>query len=330
MGRARTSERTRGGRLRRRRAGGFTLLELLLALSLMILIMGIVFGFYRNILRTREEGSQVAKEVMLTRALLEGLAKEIRHASDIVPGDGRGFRGTRDSITILRYHIPDMGRAYTEYDGVDADLPPGQKDLGRITYSLAKSEDEELVDEEGDPLVFGLFRSEQTAFDPNPSFVVVDDETGEEAEESLEPRQRVFGELLAPEIKYLEFRYFDGAKWRDRWQVAYEGPAVGGEVSEEEEVDIDRPASSRNGLGGVGYALPQAVRITIGREPLDPEEKERLEAEAEGMVDEYEELEYYPGRYTIIVYLRQADPSLLSSRKHGLENQPDDLFGGGG
>ena len=66
-----------------------------------------------------------------------------------------------------------------------------------------------------------------------------------------------------------------------------------------------------------GYVLPQAVRITIGKVKVPPEEEE-LELDEE--TEEEEEEEYHPDRFTIVVYLRQADQSLLSSRKYGVDN----------
>src|SRR5438034_22613 len=67
-------------------------------------------------------------------------------------------------------------------------------------------------------------------------------------------------ELVAPEYKYIKLEYFDGAQWKDRWQNQQQASSDA----------TQDPA----GLGGGDHALPQAVRITIGRERVAPEDEE--------------------------------------------------------
>lgn len=314
--------------MRGRRGRGFTLIELLLALALIILLMAGVFSFYVVALRARDDGGNISREVMKTRWLLQRIGEEVRHAADIVPGDGQGFQGRRDSITIVRTRMPTR-IVFERFDSVADELPPAQMDIERINYQLLW--DDELVDDEGVPICHGLWRSLQTTFDPNPSLILAD-------EEDLDPDQRdrerragpqIHGELIAPEIKFIEFEYFDGAQWRDRWQVAYEGPEVGGEQGDLEEGEVQTLPLSQSGLGGVGYALPQAVRITLGRERESPEETEARLARTAGFGGRVGDEDHYPDRFTIVVPLIQADPSLLSSRKHGVQNQQSLQLGGG-
>jgi hypothetical protein len=68
-----------------------------------------------------------------------------------------------------------------------------------------------------------------------------------------------------------------------------------------------------------GYALPQAVRITIGKEP-DPEDQEEFSTSVLDEFDEEEWEKYHPDRVSVVVYLRQSDQSKLSSRQHGVNN----------
>lgn len=290
------------GRARRR---GLTLLEVLLSLALIVMMMSMVFGFYMTVLRVRDEGSQLGQDVQLTRAILERMAEEIRHATDIVPGDGIGFQGTEEKITIVRTRLPE-NYAYLEFDDtVVSSLPPLQLDLIRVSYELLR--DEELVDDEGVPLVHGLWRSEQKRFDPSPDIVVAEDaqsmvERGDEALPVDIPMPE--GELYAPEIKYLRFQYFDGSEWRDQWQTSGE---TGG-------LDLGKAAAS----GKVTYALPQAVMITVGRVREDPREKE---LKKQGSEEEEEDETYHPDRFTVVVHVLQSDPSLITSRKYGVADQ---------
>ncbi|MBC8876807.1 MAG: prepilin-type N-terminal cleavage/methylation domain-containing protein [Planctomycetes bacterium] len=86
------------------------------------------------------------------------------------------------------------------------------------------------------------------------------------------------GDLLAPEVNYLEFRYFDGLEWQFEWD------------SEE--------------MGG----LPVAVEITIGIDPTggqDPGTLDATEANDLAMADMSEFM------YRLVVHLPAAQPTAL-------------------
>ena len=163
--------------------------------------------------------------------------------------------------------------------------------------------------------------------------VVADDDvgTGSGDEEAVTPQAD--GELFAPEIKYLSFEYFDGAEWRDRWQFAADAAddAGMGEYDGQGLEDFgDDPRVPPPSGGQVpdenSYALPQAVRITIGRVPVEPED-ERM---GFGLFDdERDELrEHHPDRFTIVVPLLTADRTLLSSRQYGVSDSISRQEGG--
>jgi hypothetical protein len=273
---------------------------------LTILLLSGVFAFYNSTLRARAEGSQITYEVRLARALLAQISEEIRHATDMVPGDGIGFRGEPTTLTIVRLRMPEL-YAYDEYDLLSDELPPAQMDLMRIRYELLW--DDELEDEDGNPICHGLWRSEQKTFDPNPSFVMSDEAERDEDEDEEDGERlagpEVFGELFAPEIKYLAFQYFDGMNWHDQWQVAGEDGGL----------DTGQAAAA----GQATYQLPQAVKIVIGRIPVPPEEDEYGLG---GYDEDEEELEeHHPDRFTIVVHLPQADASGIGTRQHGVADQ---------
>jgi len=323
--------------VRRNRCGGFTLIEALIALALMIALLSMAYGFYANTLRVRHEGNKVARDVMMARAILSRIVNEIRHATDIVPGDGRGFQGTEHSIQIVYLAAPELRQAFTKFDSMRTDLPPAQLDIRRSTYELLW--DEELVDEDGKEICHGMWRTEQKTFDPNPKFVLIEEKLDAEAvaeqEQEKEKKDQTqylrVGELIAPEIKFIRFEYYDGAQWHDRWRVAYEtdtgepgglGEGDGKKGSE----DCPECDKDENGDDGSDYVLPQAVKITLGRVKV-PRDDEEYDI---NMMDETEERlenkEHHPDRFTIVVYLRQADQSLLSSRKYGA-SRSDQLLG---
>ena len=318
----------------RARSRGFSLLEVVVALALMLLLLSGVFGFYLTALRVRNEAGQVTRDIAQMRAELLRIADDIRHATNMVPGDGRGFRGTRDNITIVRLVMPET-YAFERHNPETDKLPPAQMGIRRIEYQLRWSE--ELKDNEDVPLCYGMVRTEQRNFDPNPKLIVkVEEEAGAAPEEDKPEADmpRVEAEL-SPQIKYLRFEYFDGADWQDRWQEA----APGAEKSESTEGsagaggagDQGKDAGSSGDQGsaklklGSGrvpqvYALPQAVKITIGRIREDPEQYKFDVTQLKEM-EERRKKEQHSDRLTIIVYLLQADSSQASSRMHGRKLQ---------
>lgn len=87
------------------------------------------------------------------------------------------------------------------------------------------------------------------------------------------------GSLLAPEVNYLEFRYFDGLEW----QVEWDSEALGG--------------------------LPVAIEITIGIDPTggqNPETLDITEATELATTDMTEHL------YRLVVHLPAAKPTALN------------------
>lgn len=294
------------GRQRR----GLTLLEVVLALMLTIVLLSGVFAFYIMTLRSRDEGTAATREAKMGRAILAGIANEIRHATSVVPGDGIGFQGDRHKITIIKRGLTE-NYAFDEFDLVKDKPPPAQLDLRRVTYELLWDEDKK--DDEGVRLCYGLWRTEQKTFDPNPKFVVkqagnasLEDMEDTDSPAVLGPQPE--GELYAPEIKFLEFAYFDGAQWRDRWQFQEEGESGVGS------------SRTQRGIGPMdsGSALPQAVRVTIGRIRVDLDNEMFDLAKWDDLESHPEQKEYHPDRFTIIVPVLEADRTLMSSRKSGV------------
>lgn len=295
-----------------------TLVETVLALTLMIMMFSGVYSFYFTALKARETGGAVARDVMLARGLLERMAVEIRAATDVVPGDGIGFQGRHDRITVITPRIPEP-YAYQVF-GIHDQLPPAQLDYVRVSYQLVW--DDELEDDEGVKICHGLWRSVQKTFDPNPWMVVKTKEGEAPGSEEDQPGQAAMpieGELIAPEIKYLRFEFFDGTKWQDRWHT----PREVAEGSGLFETEIEKKQ------GGKDRSLPQAVRITVGRERVPPEDEEFNITQLKKTEERRRREEFHPDRFTLVVALKQADPTLISSREHGANNDREDEMGGG-
>ncbi|MCH7779938.1 MAG: prepilin-type N-terminal cleavage/methylation domain-containing protein [Acidobacteria bacterium] len=214
----------------RLRSRGFTLLEMVLALSLMTLVLTTTMLFFSSTLRTRNAGEKLAQRTQLERVLLRQMAREISQARVIntyekIGAQEKGFGGKLKGIEMLTYVLPRPER-FAKRDLRDIEVP-AEFDLRRVIYYLIRAD--KLEDEDGNPRVFGLARHEFKLRNRQVSI------EGEEYEERVE--------LIAPEIKYLSFRFFDGASWTSRWE------------------------------GSDQDSLPQTVRVTIGRNPLPDDEQ---------------------------------------------------------
>lgn len=261
----------------RRSARGFTLLEMVLSMGLMTLVLTSTMLFFSGTLRTRSEGEKLAQRTQLERVLLDQMAREIGQARVInmyekIGSEEKGLGGKLRGIELLTYVLPNP-ELYVKRRLRQREVPAAF-DLRRVIYYLIRAD--ELQDENGNPRVYGLARHE---FKLRNREITVE---GGEYEERVE--------LIAPEIKYLSFRYFDGAAWTSRWE-----------------------GSDQN-------SLPQAVRVTIGRESR-PDGETYFESVSDLKRFEEEDSEYHPDWIARIVRVRLADPTGVGSRAFNLPRE---------
>jgi len=262
-------------RPRPRRA--LTLLETLLATSLFAVLMGMMYWFYGATLETRDDGLKRSRDVQLAWVLLARMAEEIRLASGSTPGYGVGLVGFEDSISVNTLVLPD--EIVNRRQSLGDEQIAAQFDLQEVRYYIAW--DEENLDEEGNPRALGLVRRVTKTF--NRGVYIDTDAEQEEVED--EEALAVKEELYAPEIKFLELRYFDGAGWWEDWQLTG------------------------------GNTLPVLVRITVGFTPVLPEEYQEMDlVEDDFLRDEVEQEELEEDRFTIFVRPIQADPNPIGVR----------------
>jgi len=255
---------------RAQRARAFTLLEMIISIGLFIFVMSVTFAFYRRSLETREEGASKSRDAQLARVILKRMAKELRQASGFVPGYGTGVYGLEDRIEVNTLVIPD--RKLTEQRTIRDEQLPGQFDLQQIRYYIAW--DEENVDTNGYPRALGLARRANRTYLRDVAFRDEEEQATEADAAQLAWKE----ELYAPEIKFLEFRYFDGARWWDTWELVQ------------------------------GNSLPQIVQITIGFVPVPPESEEFDVVDEEDVPQSEEDIDPLPDdRYSTFVRLPQAD-----------------------
>ena len=254
-----------------RRRNAFTLLEAVLAITILIVLMATMFAFYNNSLRVQAEGAKISRESQLARVVINRIATEIRQAVGTATGYGTGIDGAKHDLTIRT--VVTTERELWQKRSVREKELPAQHDLREINYYIAWHE--EITNEEGIPLALGLVRREVKTMG---QLTIIEGKDDVAEDEDEEESQSIKIEMYAPEIKYIEFGYFDGGGWTDEWTMPL-----------------------------LGNSLPQIVRITVGYETRDPEDEELDVVEDDFLKEEAEN--FIPPGHSLTTYVRiaQAD-----------------------
>jgi prepilin-type N-terminal cleavage/methylation domain-containing protein len=197
---------------RRSAKPGFTLLEVVLAVTLALMLMAAMLTFYKQAADVRAAALDDVRLMSAERAVMDLATQELRSAF-VYRFLGFGLEGSASEMRLVTVTFP-SGGMWIAQKMTDVDKLPREAGMQIVGYRLRYSEDEE-----GRPVVDGLERTCQRTPTARIS------EQGKEIEAAL----------LAPDIKFLRLRYWDGSAWVEAW-------------------------------GGGG--LPQAVEIVLGREPL--------------------------------------------------------------
>lgn len=272
------------------RRRGFTLLEMMLAISLLVLLCAFMFAFYASILRARQRGSTAIESTQLARVVAQRIAEEIRGASNSLTGTTSGISGLEHEITLNTIVLTDdnllQRRSIT-----DKPLQP-QCDIREIRYYLAYNPEKQATYPDGTEGFeeIGLVRREVRT--PRQPSIIGN------------RREEVDTDLLAKELRFLRFRYFDGVDWLKKWDL--------------------------KGQAGQN-ALPQAVEVTVGYTPLPPEDPAALNFEDEQASELADPLPYNHEQFAVVVRVPLADTffgSRLMRAQGGMGG--GSLFGGPG
>jgi len=292
---------------RRQDARALTLLEVIVASSLIALLLGAMLTFFWQVAAARDTAAAHADRMQIARQVLERMAAELRGCIGVeqlgfpieqplveeellieeegvataesieaggaaetggastqpAPPAGGNVPlliGNRRNITFLTTTLP----AEYQYDFYRQDVtpPPARHDLTQVSYWLWV--DQEDTDENGNPVVGGIVRTEKRTLN---QFLV-------ELDDPLDVRN----DLWSHELGYLEFRYFDGVEWSTTWNVTQ------------------------------GNSLPQLIQITVGFEPITGDELEDRDLEEYPLSRyPYGDDQEHPDRYSIIVRMPAAD-----------------------
>ena len=175
------------------RTAGFTLLEVVLAVALIVSLMGSAIWFTRHIASVREKMNERTQEIVSRRSLMRRITGELQCATNL-PKLGLGIAGDYSYIGFVTTSVP--GRAvWLDRNILDQPVPP-ETDLKLVTYRQAIREDED-----GNEYIVGIERTCQKLL------------AAPEAEEG----ENIRVVLLTENLKYLRLAYYDGASWTKVW-----------------------------------------------------------------------------------------------------------------
>ncbi|MDP8237047.1 MAG: prepilin-type N-terminal cleavage/methylation domain-containing protein [Candidatus Erginobacter occultus] len=228
-----------------RRDGGFTVMEILIAITLGAVILASVYGSYHMVVKTTANYNQVSDIYQTGRIVLDTLAREISGAyQPLFAEKGEMFFGEdewsagRESDTLRMITTTSLQRSETEvgYDSYE------------ISYYLGAGEKKGLLLMQAAPY-FSL------------------EEPFEEGEEII----------LAENVRALNFEYYDGMEWVKSWKWEEPAGQDGGEEDGEEPPVL--PYGVRITLA-VGLPEEEPVRFhTTAFLPMTPRPEEEEEEE---------------------------------------------------
>lgn len=182
------------------KASAFTLIEILLALSITAVLLGVAMAFYRQMADMRGQVLRESERLAAMRLVFDRLAADLRSALPGAPGGG-GFDGDSTSMTFSRIRFE----------------PGGAGGAVRLAFGPVWAADGTNL------AVQGIARLENTSI-PKPSLPVLSP-SSEAATPVAVPETNSMTEAvtnapvepLTDQIRYLRLRYWNGAVWLDRW-----------------------------------------------------------------------------------------------------------------
>jgi type II secretory pathway pseudopilin PulG len=192
------------------RHAAFTLVEVVLAISLAIGILVIALGFYQQATSLRGQIIEASERLSTIRLLMDRLTADLRAAR---AHDWEGFNGDSASLRFVKS---------------EALIPSGwtrnepSSDLRLVSFGVTTGLDGTNT------VVTGLTRSERPALEPRQTRAAATAPL-ESASTNNPVNAAVAIEPLTDVVKFLRFRFWDGTAWLDAWSDVV--PPLGVEVS---------------------------------------------------------------------------------------------------
>lgn len=214
-------------------SGGFTLIEVILAISIAIGMLGIVLYYYQQAADLRNTVMVETSRVTSIRLIMDRLTSELRTA---LPATGlhSGMNGSSNELEFVRLDVPIVSPLT-----MDTNLPASSSPvtLKKVHYLLSASKSDsnstsfvriEVPAICSTPVTNASTSSGTSVIDTN---TIIDTNLtvslSQDANEAvtLEETNLVSGisggMVVAKELNYLQFRYWNGYSWSDSWSEEY-------------------------------------------------------------------------------------------------------------
>lgn len=176
------------------RERGFTLVEVILAISLAIAILVVAMSFYQQASELRRQIVEVSERVSTVRLLMDRLTTDLRAARS---HDWEGFNGDSTSLRFVKSEL----------------IPPAAwkraqsaTDLRVVSYGVATGLDGTNT------MVTGISRTEVAALELRQAR-----SHGAAPAEMSATTNAVPEEPLTDVIRFVHYRFWDGMAWVDSW-----------------------------------------------------------------------------------------------------------------
>jgi len=169
---------------------GFTLLEILVATSILSIVLAILYGVFSQTLSSKRIAEDRAALSRTARVVLLRMGEDIQASFPFAPGDARFVGTTRRTSTF-----PQGSLSFTSFVNAQLTDVGREGDWSEIVY--------DLVPDPSAPTLWQLVRRVYFGSDS-----VRDVQRGEQ-EAQVSP--------LLSRVKGLRFRFFDGHTWSENW-----------------------------------------------------------------------------------------------------------------
>lgn len=183
----------------RKRTRAFTLVEVVLAIVIALGILVVLLYFYQQATNLRSEAIQETERLAAARLVMDRITSELR-TIQLESYAGAGFVGRSNSLQFLKADVPSFA---SWIGGTLGRSAAPVTDLKRIQYRLESDDGTNIT---------GLVRTEE----PVVSLVEARAATEDEGTNSVSAANLP---TVLPEIRFLQFRYWSGTNWLDRWSA---------------------------------------------------------------------------------------------------------------
>jgi type II secretory pathway pseudopilin PulG len=185
---------------RRLREGGFTLVEVVLAIGLAIVILVVAMSFYHQATNLRGQLIEASERVSTIRLLMDRLASDLRSARS---HDWEGFNGDATSLRFVKCEAI-ASSAWTRSQPAT--------DLRLVTYGVSTGLDGTNT------TVTGFNRTERSALEMRePRGAASSLGASSSAATAAVYTNVASVEPLTDVIRFVHFRYWDGTTWVESW-----------------------------------------------------------------------------------------------------------------